>query len=406
MIKLDDYQKDAIERLKNGSILYANVGVGKSRTALGYFFIKECGGGIAEDGSYIPMKKPKDLYVITTAKKRDDKDWELEMAPFLIDSDRVTVDSWNNIKKYSNVYGAFFIFDEQRLVGSGAWVKAFYKIAKKNHWILLTATPGDAWKDYIPVFVANGFFHSKTEFERMHCVFKRFSKYPQIERYIGNSTLSKYRDSILVRMNNADDAKVRNHIYLECTYDRTLYLRITKDHWDVFENRPIKEISKQCYLMRRVVNSDISRLNQLMSLLEDHKRVIIFYNFNYELELLRKLMDQIEIEYSEWNGQKHESLPTGDRWCYLVQYTAGAEGWNCITTDTIIFYSQNYSYKVLAQSEGRIDRKNSPYENLYYYHLISRASIDRGISMALKCKKDFNEKSFLGLRASQKKQRI
>ena len=395
MIELDDYQLQAIDKLKSGSILYAPVGVGKSRTALGYFFFKECKGDF-RNRTYIPMKTPKDLYIITTAKKRDDKDWELEMAPFLIDEKRVTVDSWNNIKKYQNVYGAFFIFDEQRLVGSGAWVKAFYKIAKKNHWILLTATPGDAWKDYIPVFVANGFFKNKTDFERQHCVFKRFSKYPQIERYIGNKTLSRYRDSILIHMDKPEGARNRNHIYLNCDYNKTLYLRVVKDHWDVFENCPIKEITKQCYLMRRVVNSDTSRLIQLMTVLEDHKRAIIFYNFNYELELLRKLMDQIDIKYSEWNGQKHESLPKGDRWCYLVQYTAGAEGWNCIITDTIIFFSQNYSYKVLTQSEGRIDRKNSPYENLYYYHLISSSSIDKGIARALKCKKDFNEKSFFG----------
>lgn len=395
MFKLDDYQLKAIDNLRNGSILYASVGTGKSRTALGYYFFKECKGEVGKD--YIPrLKEPKDLYIITTAKKRDDKDWELEMAPFLFDLNHVVVDSWNNIKKYQNVYGAFFIFDEQRLVGSGAWVKAFYKIANKNHWILLTATPGDTWKDYIPVFVANGFYKTKTDFERQHCVFKRFSKYPQIERYVGNRILSEHRDYILVRMEKDGEPRHRNHVYLSCDYNKTLYLRIVKDHWDVFENRPIKEISKQCYLMRQVVNSDISRLNQLMTILEDHKRVIIFYNFTYELEMLRNLMSKIELTFSEWNGQKHEPLPVGDRWCYLVQYTAGAEGWNCITTDTIIFFSQNYSYKILTQAEGRIDRKNSPYENLYYYHLISSAPIDKGILRALKCKKDFNEKSFLG----------
>ena len=394
MIELDDYQKEAIERLKNGSILYANVGIGKSRTALGYFFMKECGGGIAEDGSYIPMKQPKDLYVITTAKKRNDKDWELEMAPFLVQN--ATVDSWNNIKKYVNVYGAFFIFDEQRLVGSGAWVKAFYKIAKKNHWILLTATPGDSWKDYIPVFVANGFYKNKTEFEREHCIFSRFSKYPKVERWIGNKKLSEHRNQILVHMER-ESTTDRHHTYLSCDYSKELYLTVAKRRWDPFDRCPIKETGKLCYLMRRVVNGDLSRLIQVLSILEDHKRAIIFYNFNYELEALRGTMEQAGIIFSEWNGQKHESLPTGDRWCYLVQYAAGAEGWNCITTDTIIFFSQNYSYKIQTQSEGRIDRKNSPYKNLYYYHLISNSPIDKGILRALKCKKDFNEKSFLGL---------
>lgn len=395
MIELDDYQKKAIDDLKNGSILYASVGTGKSRTALGYYFFKECKGEIGKD--CIPkLKEPKDLYIITTAKKRDEKDWELEMAPFLFDMDHVVVDSWNNIKKYQNVYGAFFIFDEQRLVGSGAWVKAFYKIANKNRWILLTATPGDSWKDYIPVFVANGFYKNKTDFERQHCVFKRFSKYPQIERYIGNRTLSEHRDYILVRMEK-ESTTHRNHIFLTCDYNKTVYRMIIKDRWDPYENCPIQETGKLCYLMRKVVNADVSRLNQLMTILEDHKRVIIFYNFTYELEMLRDLMDKIELPYAEWNGQKHEHLPTGKKWAYIVQYTAGAEGWNCITTDTIIFFSQNYSYKILTQAEGRIDRKNTPYTELYYYHLISGSPIDKGIRKALICKKDFNEKSFLGL---------
>lgn len=395
MIELDDYQQDAIDRLKNGSILYADVGTGKSRTALGYFLFKECEGSINKSTGYISIKKPKDLYIITTAKKRDDKEWEKEMTPFLFDNDHVTVDSWNNIKKYQNVYGSFFIFDEQRLVGSGAWVKAFYKIANKNHWILLTATPGDAWKDYIPVFVANRFYKNKTDFERQHCVFKRFSKYPQIERYIGNRILSEHRDQILVRMSKELTTN-RNHIYLNCMYNKDKYRLVSKDHWDVFDNKPIEETGKMCYLMRKVVNSDLSRLNQLMTILEEHKRTIIFYNFTYELEMIRDLMKQIDLKYAEWNGQKHERLPEGDRWCYIVQYTAGAEGWECTSTDTIIFFSQNYSYKILTQSEGRIDRRNTPYKNLYYYHLISNAPIDKGILRSLKCKKDFNEKSFLG----------
>lgn len=382
MVELYDYQKEAIEQLKNGSILCASVGSGKSRTALGYYIFKEC------------KEESKDLYIITTAKKRDDKDWELEAAPFLLDN--ITVDSWNNIKKYQNVYGAFFIFDEQRLVGSGAWVKAFYKIANKNHWILLSATPGDTWKDYIPVFVANGLYKNKTDFERQHAVFSRFSKYPKIEKYIGLRKLVNNRNQILVTM-NSDSHTFPVHNYINCDYSKELYLRIVRDRWNIYDNEPIRETGKLCYLMRKVVNSDDSRLLNVLEIIKSHKKVIIFYNFTYELNLLRDLMSSIDMPFSEWNGQKHEKILTGNKWCYLVQYTAGAEGWNCITTDTIIFFSQNYSYKIQAQSEGRIDRLNTPYTKLYYYHLISNSPIDKGILRALKSKKNFNEKSFLGL---------
>ena len=398
MVDLYNYQKDAINKLKNGSILCASVGSGKSRTALGYYFFKECKGSEDSDGNYIPMKEPKDLYIITTAKKRDDKDWELESAPFLFDlyDTNFVVDSWNNIKKYQDVDGAFFIFDEQRLVGSGAWVKAFYKIAKKNHWILLSATPGDSWKDYIPVFVANGFYRNKTDFERQHAVFSRFAKYPKIERFVGIKILTEHRNQIMVTM-KSESHTIQKHEYIQCDYSKDLYLKIVKDRWNIYDNEPIRETGKLCYLMRKVVNSDETRCINLLSILDEHKKTIIFYNFNYELEILRELLKSIRMPYTEWNGQNHEKILSGDKWCYLVQYTAGAEGWNCITTDTIIFYSQNYSYKIQAQSEGRINRLNTPFTKLYYYHLISNAPIDKGILRALKNKQNFNEKSFLGL---------
>ena len=323
------------------------------------------------------MESPRDLFIITTAKKRDDLSWFEEAADFYItqnqDSNpskiKMTVDSWNNIKKYTNVVGAFFIFDEQRIVGSGAWVKAFYKIAQKNRWILLTATPGDTWSDYIPVFVANGFYKNKTEFNREHVVFSRFSKYPKIERYERTGVLIKHRNDILVNMKDKREA-VEKHVEILCEYNKDLYRTIKKDRWNPYDKCPIEETGKLCYLERKVVNEDASRIVEVTKLLEDNHRTIIFYNFDYELEILRELLATMEISFHEWNGHRHEPLPDGDEWCYLVQYAAGCEAWNCITTNVIIFYSQNYSYKVMKQSAGRINRMNTPYKELYYYQVL------------------------------------
>lgn len=411
-IVLSKYQLQAIDMMKTGSILCGGVGSGKSRAALGYYLFKECEGSqtIFTDssnpkigmGEFSKMRKPRDLFIITTAKKRDSLEWEKECAMFTLGKTEdtngyginVVVDSWNNIKKYRDVYGAFFIFDEQRVVGSGTWVKSFLDISRKNHWILLSATPGDQWKDYIPVFIANGYFKNKTEFNSKHCVFSRFSKYPKIERYIGEKYLRQYRDEILVPME--DQRKThRNMIDVAVEYNQELYRTVFRDRWDPWENEPIMETGKLLYLTRKVVNQEKNRILEVLRILKEKKRAIIFYNYSYELYDIREALDDASYLYSEWNGERHEDLPVGDRWAYLVQYSAGCEGWNCITTDTMIFYSQNYSYRMTEQARGRIDRTNTPYQELYYYTLISTSPIDRAIRRALHNKKNFNEKSFL-----------
>ena len=403
-IELRPYQLEAVKRMRNGCILCGGVGSGKSRTALAYYFIEN--GGSINPEKYIPMKNPKDLYIITTARKRDTLEWEGEFGPFLISTNddtnyydnKVVIDSWNNIKKYVDVTDAFFIFDEQRVVGSGAWVKSFLKITKHNNWILLSATPGDSWQDYIPVFVANGFYKNRTEFIREHVVYSRFTKYPKIDRYLNTGRLIRLRNRILVDMDFKRQT-IPHHEDVYCSYDILTYKSIGKDRWNPYKNEPIVNASELCYTWRKLVNSDESRQTALLDICADHPRVIVFYNFDYELDILKSLVyinDGDAMDVAEWNGHKHQEIPKTDKWVYLVQYTAGCEGWNCIRTDTIVFYSQNYSYKVLEQARGRIDRMNTPYINLYYYHLKSRSSIDLAISRALKNKKNFNEMRFVG----------
>lgn len=404
-ISLYDYQLEAISRMKNGCILCGGVGSGKSRTSLAYYY-KENGGELGTD-RYVKMKNPRDLYIITTARKRDDLEWEGEMTIFLLSTNpevnayenKVVVDSWNNIKKYKDVHGAFFIFDEQKVVGSGVWVKAFLNIARKNKWILLSATPGDTWTDYIPVFVANGFYKNKTEFTREHIVYSRFTKYPKIDRYIGTGKLIRLRNSILVDMNFTRHT-VSHHEDVYVRYDIDKYKDAGKNRWDPYKNEPIKDASGLCYVWRRIVNSDESRQVAVLELFEKHPKMIVFYNFNYELDILKEVFGGIQgVEVAEWNGHKHQPTPCGKNWVYLVQYTAGAEGWNCITTDTIVFYSQNYSYKIMQQSAGRIDRLNTPFTDLYYYHLKTRSGIDLAISRALREKRNFSERKYVEGRA-------
>lgn len=384
MIELMEHQLDAVAQLKSGSVLYGAVGIGKSATALAY---------------YVKEQQPKDIYVITTAKKRDSLDWESEAARFGISTKRcysrygnLVVDSWNNIGKYDDpVYsGHFFIFDEQRVVGSGAWVKSFIRIARRNAWILLSATPGDTWMDYAPVFIANNFFKNITQFKQEHVVYAPYVKFPKIVRYLGIRRLEELRNEVLVEMPYLKHTE-RILNYLDCGYDQELMRRAVIDRWHVYEERPIKDVGELFRVMRKIVNTDPSRLEMVKMLMKTHPRLVIFYNFDYELEILRGLAEWVEV--AEWNGHQKDPVPPPDQnWVYLVQYQAGAEGWNCTSTDAMVLYSLTYSYKNHVQSMGRIDRLDTKYFDLYYYILTSSAQIDKMVLSALRSKKNFNER--------------
>jgi hypothetical protein len=396
MLSLYPHQEKAVDALSNGKILYGDVGTGKSRTAVGYYLKKEA---------------PKDVYVITTAKKRDSLDWEGEFLRGHVSTlgrgpngktGKLWVDSWNNIANYKNVKGAFFIFDEQRLVGSGAWTRAFEFIAKRNNWILLTGTPGDNWLDYMSVFIANGFYKNRTEFKDQHVVYSSYVNFPKVERYLNETKLEKLRAHLLIHMPMERHTTRVTH-YIPVKYDRELLDKVDKERWNPYKERPIKSLAEYFYVRRKVVYSDPSRLEAVRRKLAIHPKLIVFYNFDYELEILRKLSD--EVPMAEWNGHKHEEIPDTDRWIYLVQYMSGAEGWNCISTDTILFYSLTYSYRTWQQAHGRTDRLNTGFSVLHYHVLLATfvegpsaetetCVVDAAVLSSLKQKKDFNERSF------------
>lgn len=404
MIQLEDYQMEAVERMHNGCILKGGTGSGKTLTSLVYIFEKVLGGEtpIYPKHTYHRQMYDTPVYVITTSKKRDSLDWIKESSNIPMEIENV--DSWNNIKKYETIQNSIFIFDETKVIGYGAWTKSFLKIVKNNKWVLLSATPADTWLEFMPVFIANGYYRNKTEFEREHVIWSRFAKYPKVERYINVSKLIRIRDQILVRM-HFQRSTTQHHIDIFCDYDEGAYSTLMDDRWDIFENKPIRDISQLCYSLRKVVNSDSSRISALDDIVKDHPRVIIFYNYNYELDILRNYCETNNLTYSEWNGHNHQEIPESEQWIYLCQYTAAQEAWNCITTDCMVFYSQTYSYKSLIQSAGRIDRMNTSYTDLYYYHLVSSSSIDSMIKKALGLKENFNEAKwfcFIGDKSQEK----
>jgi superfamily II DNA or RNA helicase len=242
--------------------------------------------------------------------------------------------------------------------------------------------------DYAPVFIANGFYKNITEFKREHVIYAQWSKFPKVDRYIGEGKLIRLRKSIEVEM--PYERHTTRHVEnIIVDYDKQLFDQVVKERWHPYQDRPIKDASELFGMMRKIANTNPSRVETVKKLLQTHPKLIVFYNFDYELELLRTLAEDITL--AEWNGHKHESIPETDSWVYLVQYVAGAEGWNCTETDAMVFYSLTYSYKNFHQAMGRIDRLNTPFKDLYYYVLVSKSLIDIAVSRSLKAKKNFNE---------------
>lgn len=375
-IKLLEEQVEALSKLRSGSILCGGVGSGKTYTSL--FF-------------YLNFYKDKPLYVITTAKKRDSNDWLDEAKSIGIET--LIVDSWNNIKNYRDVKDAFFIFDEQRVVGYGAWAKNFIRIAKNNKWILLSATPGDVWADYIPVFIANGFYKHKTDFADQHIEYNPFVRYPQIKKYHNTGKLLRHRKDTLVMMKSKRHTK-RHKKDIYVNHDQALLDKVRDNRWNIYEDEPIKNVSEYTQVCRKIVNEDDDRQLAAKWVMDIHDKVIVFYNYNYELDILLKVCEDLGKEYRQWNGHKHEEIPDSNKWIYLVQYTAGAEGWNCTSTNVMLFFSLNHSYRILEQAEGRIDRMNTKYTDLEYFYLKSKSNIDKSIDRAVKNKKVFNQSAW------------
>lgn len=387
-IELKSHQKEALSKIKNGNILVGGVGSGKTYTSIFWYIeqFKDLG---------------MDLIVITTAANRDmikpgqtKPDWHQSIEDCGVTDYKV--DSWNNLHKYAGTKNTCFIFDEQRVVGYGKWAKAFINLTWEptNRWILLSATPGDNWMDYIPVFIANKLYLNKTEFVRKHVEQNPYVSYFSVKAYKGTAVLEKHRKSIVVTM-EVERHTTRHREYISCDYDKELYKQVARERFNIFKDEPIETPPEFMSVLRRIVNASDDRINYIRKVLAKGGRYIVFYNFNYELDILRSLCDEANYTYSEWNGHKHDSLPTTDNWLYLVQYTAGSEGWNCTDTNQMIFYSVNHAYKKMEQAEGRIDRMNTPFTDLYYTYLTSDSLVDKSILDAVQKKKRFNETMFV-----------
>lgn len=376
--KLRPAQRDAVDRMHDGCVLLGRTGSGKTMTALGY---------------WLKVHAQQDLYVVTTPAKRDAMEWEGDSAKLgqYLPPERVV--SWNKIKDFEYLESAFVVFDEQRVSGSGKWVKSFLKIAKSNDWILLSATPGDVWIDWLPLFIANGFYRTRTQFTDRHVIWDPHTRYPRIKRYIEEDRLERCQEAICVYLASPNPISRMVHDEL-VSYDSRKYAEVTRKRWNPFEVRPMMDAGELCRVQRRIVLENVCREEALERLLKGHPRALVFYSYNYELEAIKAVCERLGRSYGQRNGHRHDPVPVSkEPWVYIVQYQS-ADAWNCISTNIAILYSLPYSWRQQEQAMGRIDRMNTPFDELHYYRLMTDSTIDNAILACLDRKETFNERVY------------
>lgn len=376
--KLRPAQRDAVDRMHDGCVLLGRTGSGKTMTALGY---------------WLKVHAQQDLYVVTTPAKRDAMEWEGDSAKLgqYLPPERVV--SWNKIKDFEYLESAFVVFDEQRVSGSGKWVKSFLKIAKRNDWILLSATPGDVWIDWLPLFIANGFYRTRTQFTDRHVIWDPHTRYPRIKRYIEEDRLERCQEAICVYLASPNPISRMVHDEL-VSYDSRKYAEVTRKRWNPFEVRPMMDAGELCRVQRRIVLENVCREEALERLLKGHPRALVFYSYNYELEAIKAVCERLGRSYGQRNGHRHDPVPVSkEPWVYIVQYQS-ADAWNCISTNIAILYSLPYSWRQQEQAMGRIDRMNTPFDELHYYRLMTDSTIDNAILACLDRKETFNERVY------------
>lgn len=138
------------------------------------------------------------------------------------------------------------------------------------------------------------------------------------------------------------------------------------------------------------------KLSAFEDLLEStNDRLIVFYNFNSELERLKEICEKFDKPTSEVNGAKHDltNYNDCDNSVTLVQYQAGSMGINLQLSNKIIYFTPPLSSELFEQSKKRIHRigQNHP---CFYYQL--KCGIEEKIYGTLAMRKDYTDKLFEG----------
>ena len=155
-------------------------------------------------------------------------------------------------------------------------------------------------------------------------------------------------------------------------------------------------LTKMLYERQLCGSYNANKLEALKDLLESSDdRIIIFYNFNNELDSIKELCEELNRPVSEVNGQVKDLTNWNEQnnTVLLGQYQAASMGLNLQQANKIIYFTPPLSSELFEQSKKRISRIGQT-RNCFYYLLICKNSIEEKIYKTLEERRDFTDELF------------
>ncbi|MBL0992197.1 MAG: DEAD/DEAH box helicase [Escherichia coli] len=415
-MKLFDYQKEAIENFESKPLNLSDVGTGKSYMSIGSYVKSECSklliiclapkvNDFVEDSEIFNLN-------VTALNKGTKKNKEL-----LSESNLVAISfesSWRltELNKWVDK-DTFIIIDESHKVSVSKskvtkFVMGLSKRAKYNY--LCTATPvsnGKLENWYPQLFISNVFRKPKKEFEQLFVIKQMRQmgsmRFMQITGYRNEHLLEQMIDEASVKYKRDKGYLPEDYVYKTkkpAMYNKLKKSRLYKDDNDL--RVELDNSSKLFNSLRQVshgflngISKQVSKepFERLDAILETHnnERVVIFYNYKWEAEMLKQLLDKLKRPYGEYNGSVKDLKPfkNNDNGVVLAQYKSASTGINdFVISNVMVFNSMPLSSTEYLQAKGRTDRHGQDKTPLYY-HIVPDTPIEKKIFSVVTNGKDF-----------------
>lgn len=219
--------------------------------------------------------------------------------------------------------------------------------------------------------------------------------YQHTERLI--KKLHQY-GAVFMKSNEVFDLPKQNDVYVKCRMTKD-YQQFAKDHYAIRDGTEVvgdTAATAKLYLRQFAGVWSPNKLQQVEDLITStNDRLIIFYNFKAEYEILAALCKKLKRPVATMNGSLKDmsAYEKESNSVSLVQYQAGAMGLNLQKANKIIYFTLTDKSELFEQSKKRIHRIGQD-KPCFYYYLLTTGSIEWRMLDVLKMRRDYNDKLF------------